>query len=80
MDWIALAQTNGIPFACLAAVGYGLWKGASWFGVNVLKPATEAHIEYLKENTHAIRELHSKHDSLHVKQDRVIDLLTQKGG
>lgn len=46
---------QGVMFCILAATGVALWKITVWVAANVVMPATQAHIGFLKTVSESIK-------------------------
>ncbi len=47
MDWLTIADRFGIPGAILIALLIGIVKASKFFGMKILIPITERHIQFL---------------------------------
>lgn len=47
MDFYQFAQTFGFPAACLAVLGFALWKGITYVVTKILQPIADRHITFI---------------------------------
>lgn len=55
--WLQIAQTLGIPVACLVALSLAVWAVLKWLAINVLKPLADRHVKFLDSVEERLGEL-----------------------
>lgn len=49
MDFFQLLQQFGVAVACLAALGWGVWRALRWGAEQILSPLVSAHIDFIQQ-------------------------------
>ena len=56
-DVATFLRDFGLPVTLLLALLYMLWRAGSWAGVNVLKPITDKHVEFVDKLAESQKQL-----------------------
>lgn len=86
MDWLQIAQALGIPFVCLAALSYAIWKVVSWcgkkldwIGDNVARPLVQRVIFFFDNAEKIGRDQASTITQIAVTQQKQTEILQSHG-
>lgn len=73
MDFLTVLQNFGVSVACLAALGFAVWRALVWVGVHVAKPVADRHIRFLDELSTATASQSLALQTMSVQQGKNLD-------
>ena len=75
IDWLNIAERFGFPSFCLLAILLGGWRICRWLGDNIVKPMTDAHLQFIGSLDTTQRQLASSCQKQADAVDKISDTL-----